>query len=194
MVHGVLEDIYNVNLDGDGLEGKTNIDDLDPDEMFKRLESIFNNEQKISLLNDVEFKCLEEKLEDKHIKRLLGIKESLLRKEINCRQVQAYCSAALKSLKRRTIFFYLEEICVAENLTLTVRGADLFYIKYLGRSVGEEFLSVYGRKGEHNVILTPAYKEYLTAIANKYEDTVTKGLDKSISLYRSAKKKIIYGW
>ena len=71
----------------------------------------------------------------------------------------------------------------------------MFFISYLGRSVGEKFLCEnFGRdfkKGDQ-IILTDKYKGELNLIIAKYADECEKNLLAVILLYRKLKNYIIY--
>ena len=171
----------------------SDIEDLNPEHMFDHLKNIFN--EKAEEKENEEEKLFTEKqllklFEDKIWEDLQKIKM-----ECNSKNLQAYCSAALKNYKRNLVCLCIEKIKEVENLKITTRGADMFFISYLGRSVGEKFLCAnFGRdfkKGDQ-IILTDKYKGELNLIISKYADECEKNLINIISLYRKLKNYIIY--
>lgn len=173
----------------------SDIEDLNPDHMFDHLNSIFNEktedkEEEEKLFTEKELSDLFELFEEKMWEDLKKIK-----RECNQKNLQAYCSAALKNYKRNLVCSHIEKIKEVENLKITTRAADMFFISYLGRSVGEKFLCAnFGRdfkKGDQ-IILTDKYKGELSLIIAKYADECEKNLINIISLYRKLKNYIIY--
>lgn len=163
-----------------------NVEDLNEDDIFKPLTSIFNKEEN-KLFTEKE---LVELFEDRI---WYGLKE--VKNKSNSKNLQAHCSAALKNYKRYLILLHIEKIKEIEDLKLTTRAADMFFINYLGRSVGEEFLcDNFGRdfKIGDNIILTPKYKEKLNEIILKYKEECQLNLAFIISMYRKFKKAIVY--
>ena len=171
----------------------SDIEDLNPEHMFDHLKSIFN--EKAEEKENEEDKLFTEKqllklFEDKIWEDLQKIK-----RECNSKNLQAYCSAALKNYKRELISLYILKIKEVEGLKLTTRSADMFFISYLGRSVGEKFLCEnFGRdfKIGDSIILTDNYKKELNLIILKYKSECEVSLIFIISLYRRFKNFIIY--
>ena len=171
----------------------SDIEDLNPEHMFDHLKSIFN--EKAEEKENEEDKLFTEKqllklFEDKIWEDLQKIK-----RECNSKNLQAYCSAALKNYKRNLVCLHIDKIKEIEGLKLTTRAADMFFIRYLGRSVGEKFLCEnFGRefkKGD-KIILTDKYKSELNLIILKYKGEFEGNLSFIISLYRRFKNYIIY--
>lgn len=171
----------------------SDIEDLNPEHMFDHLKNIFN--EKAEEKENEEEKLFTEKqllklFEDKIWEDLQKIKI-----ECNSKNLQAYCSAALKNYKRELISLYIIKIKEVEGLKLTTRSADMFFISYLGRSVGEKFLCEnFGRdfKAGDSIILTEKYKKELNSIILKYREECLDNLAYIISLYRRFKNYIIY--
>ena len=171
----------------------SDIEDLNPEHMFDHLKSIFN--EKAEEKENEEEKLFTEKqllklFEDKIWEDLQKIK-----RECNSKNLQAYCSAALKNYKRNLVCSHIEKIKEVENLKITTRAADMFFISYLGRSVGEKFLCEnFGRdfKTGDSIILTEKYKKELSSIILKYREECLENLSYIISLYRRFKSYIIY--
>lgn len=171
----------------------SDIEDLNPEHMFDHLKNIFN--EKTEEKDNEEEKLFTEKqilklFEDKIWEDLQKIK-----KECNSKNLQAYCSAALKNYKRNLISLYILKIKEVEDLKLTTRSADMFFINYLGRSVGEKYLCEnFGRdfKNGDKIILTDKYKKELNLIILKYKSECEASLFFIISLYRRFKNYIIY--
>ena len=171
----------------------SDIEDLNPEHMFDHLKNIFN--EKAEEKENEEEKLFTEKqllklFEDKIWEDLQKIKM-----ECNSKNLQAYCSAALKNYKRNLVCLCIEKIKEVENLKITTRGADMFFISYLGRSVGEKFLCEnFGRdfKAGDSIILTEKYKKELNSIILKYREECLDNLTYIISLYRRFKNYIIY--
>ncbi|HGO4926835.1 TPA: hypothetical protein MDS32_005481 [Klebsiella pneumoniae] len=171
----------------------SDIEDLNPEYMFDHLKNIFN--EKAEEKENEEEKLFTEKqilklFEDKIWEDLQKIK-----KECNSKNLQAYCSAALKNYKRNLISLYILKIKEVEDIKLTTRSADMFFINYLGRSVGEKYLCEnFGRdfKSGDKIILTDKYKSELNSIILKYREECVQNLLYIISLYRKFKNYIIY--
>ncbi|EPJ0509703.1 hypothetical protein ACTBNK_006018 [Klebsiella variicola] len=171
----------------------SDIEDLNPEHMFDHLKNIFN--EKAEEKENEEDKLFTEKqllklFEDKIWEDLQKIKI-----ECNSKNLQAYCSAALKNYKRNLISLYILKIKEVEDLKLTTRSADMFFINYLGRSVGEKYLCEnFGRdfKAGDPIILTDKYKKELNLIISKYREECLESLIYIVSLYRKFKNYIIY--
>lgn len=171
----------------------SDIEDLNPEHMFDHLKNIFN--EKAEEKENEEDKLFTEKqllklFEDKIWEDLQKIKI-----ECNSKNLQAYCSAALKNYKRNLISLYILKIKEVEDLKLTTRSADMFFINYLGRSVGEKYLCEnFGRdfKAGDPIILTDKYKKELNLIISKYREECLGSLIYIVSLYRKFKNYIIY--
>lgn len=171
----------------------SDIEDLNPDHMFDHLKNIFN--EKAEEKENEEEKLFTEKqllklFEDKIWEDLQKIK-----RDCNSKNLQAYCSAALKNYKRNLISLYILKIKKVEDLKLTTRSADMFFINYLGRSVGEKYLCEnFGRdfKAGDAIILTGNYKKELNLIILKYKSECEASLFFIVSLYRRLKNYIIY--
>lgn len=183
--------LNGIRLGGYMTLNNNDIEDLNPDHMFDHLKNIFNEREE----EEKEEKLFTEKellklFEDKIWEDLQKIK-----KECNSKNLQAYCSAALKNYKRNLVFYHLDKIKEIEGLKLTTRAADMFFISYLGRSVGEKFLCEnFGRefKSGDKIILTDKYKAELNLIILKYKEEFKENLSFIISLYRRFKNYIIY--
>lgn len=180
-----------------------NIDDLNQDNLFKHLNSIFNSKKNddideenaafmsSDLLEDIKFFSEEElklKFEQQIILDLTNIK-----RKANAKNLQALCSAALKNYKRDLITLHINIIKNNYNLKLTTRAADLFFIAFLGRSIGEKYLCKnFGGDFKGQIILTEKYKSKLSLIIEYHTFEVYKNLCFVIDLYKKQKQYIIY--
>lgn len=171
------------------------LNDLDNDTMFKQIAAIFNSEavkEHFNIEEDPHFlfeeDYLNELFKERIIKDLYNIK-----KIASAKNLQAFCSAVLKNYKRDLITLHINKIKEKEGLKLTTRSADIFFIKYLNRSVGEKYLcSHFSNDFKKDIILTPDYKKQLFILADRYWGQVAHNLNYVVSLYRSLKKSIIY--
>lgn len=156
--------------------------DNNNDLLFKHLENIFkNNLFENEELNEIFKSRIKNELHE-------------ITKKANSKNLQAYCSAALKNYKRDLITLHIKKIKEIEQIKLTTRTADLFFMSYLGRSVGEKYLC-YHFSSDYNkrdIILTPDYKKHIITLIDKYKKQAIDNLFFITSMYKKLKQEIVY--
>ncbi|MEY0656008.1 hypothetical protein AB7321_20370 [Providencia rettgeri] len=174
----------------------SDINNIDSEFIFQKLSEILDIEEKEEKKKEEKGEKLrfftQEELKlmfEKRIRAdLIKIKQTS-----NSKSLQAHCSAALKHYKRDLITLHINKIKHEEGLKLTTRAADLFFMSYLGRSVGEGYLCLnFSGDYKKDIILTPDYKKKLNGIILKYKEECQDDLYLVISIYRRLKNSIIY--
>jgi len=161
------------------------------EEMIKQLESLINerNEnEKLNGLFDINyFSSIKKSISYE----VFDIKNMKIRKSIK----GAYLSACIKRHKRNIVKDYILKIAIIEELDLTQRIADLFFIECMGRSVGEFYLNEHFaglqyknnkltkiKRTSENIVLNPEKKEEVKGIIAKYKNQIIDSVEK-IKIY-----------
>lgn len=157
------------------------------DLLFKKIEDVLNTDLDSVIL-------FENEDLDKIFKTRISNELHYIKRTSTSKNLQAFCSAALKNYKRDLITLHIKEIKKIEKIKLTTRTADLFFMAYLGRSVGEKYLCHNFTEDYNNkdIILTPEYKKHIHKIIEKYKTQTYSNLMFVKSMYDSLKKSIIY--
>jgi len=172
-------------------------DDLpSPEEMIKQLELLVNerngNEELEKYFNKNYFFYFRKIINNEvyEIKNM-GVKNAIK---------GAYLSACIKRHKRNIVKDYILKIAIIEELDLTQRMADLFFIECIGRSVGEFYLNEHfaGLQYKNNkltkikrtskaIVLNPAKKEEVKKIIEKYKKKIIESVEKIKYYFYEAK-------
>lgn len=161
------------------------------EEMIKQLESLINerNEnEKLNGLFDINyFSSIKKSISYE----VFDIKNMKIRKSIK----GAYLSACIKRHKRNIVKDYILKIAIIEELDLTQRIADLFFIECMGRCVGEFYLNEHFaglqyknnkltkiKRTSKNIVLNPEEKEEVKGIIAKYKNQIIDSVEK-IKIY-----------
>ena len=167
----------------------TDINNLNPDSIFNDVAEIFTDDYSLSpdpFFTDDE---ILEAFQSRIYKDLTFINKE---HDENFNRKQAYATAAFKNYKRDLITMHINKIKELHNLKLTTRAADIFFIAYLNRSVGEKYLCQnFTSDYKKDIILTPAYKEKLNSIAAMHSEEVKNKLNALIAIYRITKIETI---
>jgi len=166
------------------------------EEMIKQLESLINerneNEKLKGLFDSDYFSSIKKSINNE----VSDIKSMEIKKSIK----GAYLSACIKRHKRNIVKDYILKIAIIEELDLTQRIADLFYIECIGRSVGEFYLNEHfsGLQYKNNkltkikrtsetIVLNIVKKEEVKEIIGKYKNQIIESVEKIKYFFNEAK-------
>ncbi|MEY0116986.1 hypothetical protein AB7W24_22530 [Providencia rettgeri] len=164
---------------------------MEIDDIFKEMEKIQSTEKKQLTIAANTYLYMEDEIE-KIFKTRIENDVHYIMTTYTYPKIMAYFSAAIKNYKRHIITLCVQKIQKEQDLKLSSRSADMFFIAYLGRSVNEIYLcenfkTDYIKRSEKYKTLTPAYKEHLKKIIYLYKDRVLTLLNYVIDLYRKIK-------
>ncbi|THB18582.1 hypothetical protein [Providencia sp. MGF014] len=161
-----------------------NLIDLSIDELLKEFEELPKLEDEENFFDKNHF-LKYQKLINKEVSEIKSL-------EIKSAIKGAYLSACIKRYKRNVVRDYILKIAVIEKLDLTQRLADLFFIEYLGRSVGEFYLNrnfsnlqydnktntlVRIQRTSQSIILNQEKKDETKKIIDKYKKEVIESVE-----------------
>lgn len=164
------------------------------DDLFKEFEAIEFNEDEYSLdnicPNENVLAFFDDDYFSKYQQSINNEVAEIRSLDVNAKVKGAYLSACIKRHKRDIVRDYILKIAVVEKLDLTQRIADLFFIKCLGRSVGEFYLNKnfaglqYGndkllkvKRTSQVIILNPQKKQKIEKIIDKYDFEIIKSIE-----------------
>lgn len=164
---------------------------MEIDDIFKEMEKIQTEEKKSFKIYENTDLYMEDEIK-KTFKKRMEDDIHFIMTNYTYPKIMAYFSAAIKNYKRDIITLCIQKIQKEQNLILSARAADMFFISYLKRSVNEIYLcenfkTDYMERSEKYKTLTPIYKEHLKKIIYLYKDRVLTLLNYVIDLYRKIK-------